>query len=129
MYNAGENEYYQWSITICSTNLRTVDFNKNKFCVHLNPNLASSYEGTIVHLLFVITHETSCHIKYEANLNTGSWEEDFSRFSQFYPIFYPHRAARGDNSIYVATLKWLPKGMLPVKFGWNQPSDSWEQVV
>ena len=71
----------------------------------------------------------SLNTKYEANLNNGSWEEDFLTCTHFYPFFAPYRTSRADNSIIFTNLKWLPMMMLSIKFGWNRPSGSWEEVI
>ena len=71
----------------------------------------------------------SPNTKYDADLIAGSVEEDFLRFTQFYPFFAPYGAPRGDNSTIFANLKQLLMGMLPAKFGYNWPSGSQEEVV
>ena len=68
------------------------------------------------------------NIKYEVIWTSGSWEEDFLRFTQFLPLLPPPGPPMGSTPFSFANLKQLPMGMLCAKFGWNPSSGSWEEV-
>ena len=59
------------------------------------------------------------NIKYEDNLTIGSWEENFWRFSKFYPFLPPPGAPIGATPFLFANLKRLHMGILCIKFSWN----------